>query len=42
MQTFEYHGQQWKEEYEELNKRRKMAQAMGASKPCSGTRNAGG
>lgn len=29
MQTFEYHGQQWKAEYEELYKRRKMAQAMG-------------
>ena len=29
MQTFEYDGQQWKEEYEELYKRRKMAQAMG-------------
>ena len=29
MQTFEYHGQQWKEEYEELYRRRKMAQAMG-------------
>src|SRR5690606_16579633 len=29
MQTFEYHGQQWQEEYEELYKRRKMAQAMG-------------
>lgn len=29
MQTFEYHGQQWKEEYEELDRRRKMAQAMG-------------
>ncbi|MGO1767063.1 MAG: carboxyl transferase domain-containing protein, partial [Advenella sp.] len=29
MQTFEYHGQQWKDEYEELYKRREMARAMG-------------
>lgn len=27
--SFEYHGQEWKEEYEELARRRQMAQAMG-------------
>lgn len=31
MNTFEYHGEQWKEEYEELYKRRQMAQAMGGA-----------
>ncbi len=29
MDTFEYHGEQWKEQYDELYKRREMARKMG-------------